>query len=182
MLQTVFMTLLTVLTLGVEPAATAPADDAQARSPADPQGGHRLLLTAVSVWLAHELDVPAVHPLPRVSVASPSELLAIRLAGQAPLHAHAPEPDIAALYEDSTRTIHLGRGWNPATAAGQSLLVHEMVHHIQNLTGQRFACAEERERAAYAAQSRWLQVHGRSLESEFGIDPLTRWVRTTCPR
>ncbi|WP_347404092.1 DUF6647 family protein [Mesorhizobium sp. WSM4976] len=61
------------------------------------------------------------------------------------------------------------------------MLVHEMVHYLQNAGGLKFACPAEREQMAYNAQERWLQLFGRSLEAGFVLDPFTVLVRTNCP-
>jgi hypothetical protein len=58
--------------------------------------------------------------------------------------------------------------------------VHELVHHLQNVAGIPSACAEAREKPAYQAQERWLQLFGTSLAEEFQIDAMTILVRTNC--
>jgi hypothetical protein len=88
--------------------------------------------------------------------------------------------DIVALYDDRVRTIYLSSYWDGRAPEDISALVHEMVHHLQNLAGLSYACPAEREKLAYQAQSRFLSLFGQSLESQFGIDPMTLLVRTTC--
>jgi hypothetical protein len=88
--------------------------------------------------------------------------------------------DIVALYHDASETIYLPESWSGRTPAELSILVHELVHHAQNLAGQRFACPEEREKLAFEAQQRWLRPFGETLQSAYGIDPLTLLVRTSC--
>lgn len=61
-----------------------------------------------------------------------------------------------------------------------SILVHEMVHHLQNMAGLRYECAEAREELAYNAQDTYLALHGLSLSNEFKVDLMTRLVRTKC--
>jgi hypothetical protein len=46
----------------------------------------------------------------------------------------------------------------------------------------KYECAEARERPAFVAQARWLELFGQTLESEFSMDGMTLLVRTTCPR
>jgi hypothetical protein len=43
-----------------------------------------------------------------------------------------------------------------------------------------FACPGKREKDAYRAQRAWLELFDRTLEGEFGIDPMTLLVRTSC--
>jgi hypothetical protein len=60
------------------------------------------------------------------------------------------------------------------------VLAHELVHHIQNMSGEKFDCPQAREALAYRAQLRWLELFGKTLEDEFEIDPMTVLVRTRC--
>ena len=66
------------------------------------------------------------------------------------------------------------------TVAETSVLVHEMVHHLQNLADVKFSCPDERERLAYKAQGKWLAVFGKSLAEEFDLDPFTLFAKTLC--
>jgi hypothetical protein len=72
-------------------------------------------------------------------------------------------------------------GWSGKTPGELSVLVHEMVHHVQNVPGLKFACPEERENVAFEAQERWLDRFNGDLLTEFGLDPFfTLLVRTNC--
>ena len=90
------------------------------------------------------------------------------------------EREVVALYNDDTKTVYLPDGWTGHTPAELSVLVHEMVHHFQNIAGIRYECPMGREKLAYLAQSQWLSLSGLTLESEFGIDAMTVLVNTTC--
>ena len=85
-----------------------------------------------------------------------------------------------AVYDDQGRTIYLSEHWTGRTPAELSVLVHEMVHHLQSASGEVFACPAEREVMAYRAQDAWLGLFGDSLESAFGIDEATLLVSTVC--
>ena len=107
------------------------------------------------------------------------------LEGIAPVDEHprvefASMARVEAFYDDKTRTIFLPKGWTGRSPAELSVLVHEMVHHVQNVAGLTYACPEEREKIAYAAQRQWLALFGRDLMREFKIDPMTLLVRTNC--
>src|SRR6266436_1020947 len=41
--------------------------------------------------------------------------------------------DTLAVYHDATQTIYLSQGWSGNTPAELSVLVHEMIHHFQNV-------------------------------------------------
>jgi len=59
-------------------------------------------------------------------------------------------------------------------------LVHEMVHHLQNMAGMKYACPAAREKLAYAAQQEWLELTGVDFFRSFETDRMTLLVRTTC--
>jgi len=118
---------------------------------------------------------PKDHP--RIELAPPATLVAVRIGGST---ASASGRELEALYDDRTRTIYLPWGWTGATPAELSVLVHEMVHHLQNVGGLKYECPEAREKPAYAAQDKWLSLFGRNLVDEFELDPMTVLVRTKC--
>ena len=71
--------------------------------------------------------------------------------------------DSLAVYDDETKTIYLPKKWAGTTPAEISILVHEMVHHLQGMAKTRYECPQAREQLAYAAQEMWLGLFGRSI-------------------
>ena len=132
------------------------------------------MLTTIAAWLSLNFMLPPIHEQPRVAFVPAEAMPALRKSkgGSA--------AELEAFYDDATRTIHLPQGWTGGSPGELSILVHEMVHHMQNLAGLRYACAEEREKIAYAAQRQWLAIFGRQLMEEFKLDPMTLLVRTNC--
>jgi hypothetical protein len=88
--------------------------------------------------------------------------------------------EAVAVYDDLTKTIYLPDTWKGETPADLSILVHEMVHHLQNTSRKKYECPGAREQMAYAAQDKWLKLFGRDLLSEFQIDAFTLRVSTAC--
>ncbi len=158
------------------------------RPPAD--ASRQDLLTAIDTWLAVEFDLPAIHSHPQIELVPVATIVALRYRGMLPdaqtnfapndRNATAAERDTVAVYSDAARTIYLPEGWSGSTPAELSVLVHEMVHHAQNLLGLKHECPQEREKLAYLAQDRWLGLFGHSLASDFELDPLTLLVKTKC--
>jgi Domain of unknown function (DUF6647) len=148
------------------------------------------LLSAIGTWLSLEFDLTGVHRQPRIEIVPAARLAVLRFPGllaDAQPNLAAPDAaatqaarDTLAVYSDASETIYLPEGWTGGTPAELSVLVHEMVHHAQNLLGLKYGCPQEREQLAYLAQERWLGLFGRSLESEFELDPMTLLVRTKC--
>jgi hypothetical protein len=154
-------------------AVAAPVGAAQ---PGGPVEGHVAVVQAVASWVAGEIALPATAPPPTIRLATPERLAALR-HGEAVGHGSS---EVVALYHDAERTIYLREGWTGRTPEERSVLVHEMVHHLQNASGARHACPAEREKAAYEAQADWLELFGADLAGAFEIDPMTRLVLTTC--
>ncbi len=143
------------------------------------------LLTAIVLWLSANFGLPAVYDFPRIERISSTEMAEVFYRSvPADLHAKMSIDDmqpVFSLYNNETRTIYLRSDWTGRTAADLSLLVHEMVHHLQNLSAPTFQCPLAREKLAHEAQERWLNMFGRSLLSEFGIDKLSILMSTSCP-
>jgi len=74
-------------------------------------------------------------------------------------------------YDDSANTVYLPQGWTGKTFAETSMLVQQMVFHLQNVAGVKYECSWERERLGFAAQATWLRLYDSSLWESFGIDP-----------
>jgi hypothetical protein len=135
-----------------------------------------ILLTVLMTWLSANFDLPAVHQQPDIKFVTHQEMVALRHGGSALNTAS----EIVALYDDRVRAILLSDRWTGDTPAELSVLVHELVHHVQNVAKFTYLCPEERETLAYAAQEKWLSLFGQSLLTAFEIDPLTLKIRTAC--
>jgi hypothetical protein len=151
------------------------------------------LMVTIMLWLSANFGLPANFSPPRLAFVSPSELVSRRYRPFLTVHAMTPAsgrnrqitpaselPQVVALYSDRERAIYLPTGWQGRTPAEVSVLVHELVHHLQSTTGLKYPCPQERERLAYKAQDNWLHLFGLSLESEFQIDKMTVLVTTSC--
>ncbi len=150
------------------------------------------LLTEIVNWLSANFDLPAIQDHPSIQFVSPAKLASMRYEDNSclpdrPCETGVYEPveaaqqrEVVALYEAATRTIFLSDLWTATTPADQSVLVHEMVHHLQNLGELKFECPRAREKLAYTAQDRWLKRFGKDLETEFEVDMFTIFVSSAC--
>jgi hypothetical protein len=137
------------------------------------------LLGAIAAWTAEATGLPLPDTLPLVARAGRAEMAAIHYGAEAAEAARAAVT-VEALYDDEIGRILLPDDWTGATPEEQSVLVHEMVHHLQAMAGTRHACPAEREALAYEVQDRWLAAFGTDLQTAFDINPLTRFVLTRC--
>ncbi len=152
------------------------------------------LLTVLIAWLSVNFDLPAVAELPKVEFVTAAKMAEVRYsrlgtlrADRVPAEAGRTAPgeqgsDVFAIYDDVTRTIYLPKNWTGRSPGEVSVLVHELVHHLQNVGRLDYDCAGARERPAYKAQAGWLELFGRNLAGEFGLDPMTVLVRSSCMR
>ena len=146
------------------------------------------LLDSVVKWLAVEFGLPELYAHPRIAFASPLKLMAMRYKSLLPVQQTQMESagnasvmrEVVAIYDDRALTIHLPESWTGASVTERSVLVHEMVHHLQNLGKLAYECPAAREKIAYEAQGRFLSQHGKSLEEEFDVDMMTLLVSSSC--
>lgn len=150
------------------------------------------LLAMIAVWLSFNADLPAITEPPKVEIVSAQDILFRRykaftpqsqnkLLSRSQRETTGSNPrEAVAIYDDSTGTILLTEGWSSDNPADLSVLVHEMVHHIQYKSRMRYACPAAREEQAYAAQDKWLNMFGRNLFDEFNLDAFTLKVSTSC--
>jgi hypothetical protein len=143
------------------------------------------LLATIVLWLSLNFDLPANYEPPKIEFVNIAEIASkeyprVLAPNSAVSGGYNSDRSVVAFYDSSKRTMFLAEGWTGKTPAESSVLVHEMVHHLQTLAGQKYNCPEERERLAYQAQEKWLSQMGRSIHAEFEIDPFTLLIITRC--
>jgi hypothetical protein len=146
------------------------------------------LLDEIVVWLASNFELPATTDRPAIVFVSKTKLATMRAKDRAPSQGVIQEAGInepaqrrvVALYDNNLKTIFLPDDWVGNSPSDQSILVHEMVHHLQNLARLKFECPMAREKAAYMAQDKWLGQFGMSLETEFEVDMFTVLIASAC--
>jgi len=122
--------------------------DANAVAPSVPGGAQ---LADIEQWLKVHFDLPPGSRRPTVAIVSATDILFLRykafteqrrrevLASYARGHGRS----VAAMYDPRTATIYLAEGWTGRTSAEMSILVHEMVHHLQIEAQLSYACPGE---------------------------------------
>src|SRR5215471_21511686 len=151
--------------------------------------GHSIIGGKLKMRTLWAKDTSHIHEHPSIEFASPAKIASLRFTGLlsdpgehvAPNdRASSAQHDTIAIYYDAARTIYLPEGWTGGTPAELSVLVHEVVHHFQNVLSLKYECPQEREKLAYIAQDRWLALFGHSLEGDFHMDAFSLLVKTRC--
>jgi hypothetical protein len=138
------------------------------------------LVAVVGTWISAQFSLP-VQQHPVIKLVPAKEIVALRYNSiLGPGRSAEDQNETVAIYHDPTQTIYLAHNWNGSTPAEQSILVHEMVHHFQNLLRLRYECSQAREELAYHAQNRWLGLFGSNLATDFDIDGFSLLAKTKC--
>jgi hypothetical protein len=171
--------ILTFIAVGAGPAQAQPVQEPAIEHEArfampEPSADAGASAASLMSWISDNFDLAAPGGAARIERASSARLAAVAYNG------FQQRRHVLGVYEDATRTVFLPEQWTGSSPEEQSVLVHQLVHHLQNLAGNTFQCAEEREKLAYAAQERWLGLFGRNLADAFGIDATTLLLSTEC--
>lgn len=89
---------------------------------------------------------------------------------------------IRALYDKKADTIYLPSTWSADNLRDRSYLLHELVHHLQNLNKVEAACYNAYNIKAYQLQFEWLREHGiQNPRSFLNIGPIVLFMSGQCP-
>jgi uncharacterized protein DUF6647 len=171
------------------PVIEAPPEPAPQARPAERGPA---LLTEIATWLSVNFDLPAASDHPKVAIVPAMEIAFLRygaftamkqaevVAFYSSANSRDAGREVVAVYDDKTSTIFLPEGWTGNTPTELSVLVHEMVHHLQKAANLSYECPAAREKLAYAAQEKWLSQYGRNLLEDFEIDSVALLLSTKC--
>jgi hypothetical protein len=146
-------------------AAAEPENSSQAKSDtpengrAEPEVDASVKISSETVrsyinWIIRQTGWPAAG-IPPIKITSFAHLR--ELSG---LSSDADWIRPAAFYSKSGHSIYLADGWNKDDLVDQSILVHELVHHLQIEDNIQFPCWGRYEAQAYELQVQWLRTQG----------------------
>lgn len=121
-------------------------------------------------WIVHETQL-LMPPPPQILLVYPNEM-----------HEHAEgSRSVLALYDWEAATIYLPSKWDVTRMYDRALLLHELVHHVQQFNRVGATCHAEHERQAYALTAKWLAEQG--VADPYGLlntDELTVAIFSNC--
>jgi hypothetical protein len=134
-----------------------------------------MIITLIG-WIAANSNFAVVDP-PRILLIPKHEM------GE--LYYRASEENkffqLQAFYNFTNATIYLPDTWRPTELYDQSMLLHELVHHLQAQNNVKVPCQVAFERQAYDLQVTWLREQG--VENPYalmGTNALAIYVISAC--
>ncbi len=110
------------------------------------------ILTALMIWLGTNTPLSVNHELPNVMFL-PQEKMEQMFYGD---NDYEPE-QLHGMYNKETDTIILPDDWNRNDPWDLGVLVHEMVHYLQDKNEMKYACTQEMEKLAWPIQQFYLK-------------------------
>ena len=116
-------------------------------------------IVAKTGWAVHE--APPIHFVPY------GELVKIFTGGK------STDFHVEGLYSDEDHSIYLPEGWRGDDLHDRSVLLHELVHHLQYLNKVKAVCSSEYDWQALELQVAWLREQGvEDALDLLGLSPL----------
>jgi hypothetical protein len=132
------------------------------------------VVTPLIAWIVAKTGW-TVHEAPLIRFIPEAELVKMFTGGkETDFHIHA-------LYADKEHSIYLPDGWRADDLYDRSALLHELVHHLQNLNNVKAACSSEYELQAFELQAAWLREQGVEDPLNFmGINAMAIFLLSRC--
>jgi hypothetical protein len=118
-------------------------------------------------WIVDQTGWPTAD-VPPIETTSLDDLAKMLLGPSSGLEGIRP----AALYSKNEHLIYLATTWKKDDVLDQSILVHELVHHLQTENHIQLECWGRYEAQAYELQIRWLRTQG--IEDPYRLLHTTR--------
>ncbi|MCB9947995.1 MAG: hypothetical protein H6842_09235 [Rhodospirillaceae bacterium] len=137
---------------------------------------------ALMAWIGAVTGIPPAPDVPAVMFNSAAELQRLHSPDAAYLDPADGDgsPQAVALYNPLDGTLHLPEGWQADDPVDISILLHELVHHMQSRAGMEYACRAEMEKAAYDAQIAFLASMGMDMFEVMEMNELFYRIITNC--
>jgi hypothetical protein len=130
------------------------------------------------VWISSVSGLPLPEDVPEIRRIDPARMATLAVGpGAADPEA---ESGYLALYHADSRTVLLRHDWDMRDLRDRSILVHELVHHLQAEAGRDYLCKGEMEREAYEIQAVWLEARGAELFEVMNMNGLFLFAVTRC--
>ena len=137
------------------------------------------LMFAFMAWISAVTGLPPAEELPELVFNTPAELQMLHHPGAAYREGDGV-PQAVALYDLEERIIHLTDDWEVRDPVDLSVLLHELVHHMQASADVGYDCRGAMEKVAYDAQIAFLASMDLDMFEVMEINRLFYVLLTTC--
>ena len=128
------------------------------------------------MWIGSETGYDVDIPHPRVVLVDQVQMELLVQNGV--LAETYPIDQLHAFYNTKTKTIYLRASWRKYNQWDRSVLLHELLHHVQTLNGVTYQCIQQMEEEAWPLQKKYLKdFHNYDWE----YDLLWYLMISTCP-
>ena len=110
------------------------------------------ILAWLMIWLGTNTYFNADHPQPNVVLLPQAEMNALYYQD----NDHEPD-SLMGLYDKERDLIILPDDWDHTDPFDVSVLLHELVHYLQDVNGMTFECTAEMEKDAWPIQETFLK-------------------------
>ena len=130
------------------------------------------ILTALMIWLGANTSFDTNHDIPNVLFLSQTQMEQMFYKGNDKM-----PNTLHGLYDQESDTIILPDTWDRRKAWDLGVLLHEMVHYLQDQNNMDFNCTAEMERESWPIQQRYLK---EQHDYAWDYDGLWYAVISTC--
>ena len=130
------------------------------------------ILTALMIWLGANTPFSTNFDIPQV-IFLPQEQMEQLFYGDQEYEADS----LHGMYNRENDTIYLPDDWDRRDPWDLSVLVHEMVHYLQDMNNMTFTCAGEMEKMAWPIQQFYLKSR---WDYDWDYDELWFLVISSC--
>jgi hypothetical protein len=146
-------------------------------SPADAARLVHAMMSKMITWISVNTDMrPCAPPVLRHAT---SDEIAAKWYGKIP---GKQVIKVRALYEYPSATVYVSEDFDWSNLLDKSILLHELVHHMQHYNEVVFQCHAAAEPQAYELQAAWLEEQGEDDPWELmKVDRFTVYALSACP-
>lgn len=131
------------------------------------------IITALIIWLGANSDFNVNMDVPTVVFLSQDQM-ELQYFGESHTGDHS---ELHAFYDTQKNIIVLPDTWDRRKPWDLSVLLHELVHYVQDQNNTEFNCMQEMEQESWPLQQRYLtEVHG----VEWNYDKLWHLMVSNC--
>ena len=133
------------------------------------------LILSLFLFIAAETNYNTDLPYPEIVFLPKSELVEMYVGDS---QKDYTPTDLWAFYNLESKKIFLRDTWDLHNPWNKSILLHELIHYVQDMNGVKFPCTQAMEKESWPLQQKYLrQYHG----IEWDYDALWFLMISTCP-